>query len=268
MLEAKQHPENTFVTLTYDEANLPADGSLRLKDVQDFIKRLRARFPPRTIRHYYVGEYGDETFRPHYHAALFNYPSCAYGTSRYNETVGKFSTSRRTCCPSCDLIRATWGRGLVSLGTLNDKTANYISGYITKKMTRRDDPRLDGKEPEFARMSLKPGIGFSALHDVADVLLMYGLDETEPDVPAALRHAQLNRPLGRYLVGSLRKLIGKDKNAPVVKQVQRSIALHDVQKRAILSGVSTAQQITEENTGNVSSYLNRSKIHAPKRGRI
>lgn len=154
------------------------------------------------------------------------------------------------------------------MGALNEKTANYISGYISKKMTHRSDPRLQGREPEFARMSLKPGLAYTALHDVADVLLMYGLDVTEPDVPTALRHAAVNRPLGRYLTRSLRALTGKEKNAPLVKQIFNSLQLHAVQKRAIDAGLSTSQQIQAENTGNVSSYLTKSKLHNPKRGRL
>lgn len=39
--EASLYPVNVFVTLTYDEAHLPADGSLELGDFQRFMKRLR-----------------------------------------------------------------------------------------------------------------------------------------------------------------------------------------------------------------------------------
>lgn len=83
-----------------------------------------------------------------------------------------------------------------------------------KKMTRFDDPRLEGCHPEFARMSLKPGIGFDALHEIASTLMQYDLDETLIDVPSAMRVGDKLKPLGRYLQGGLRELVGKDKKAP------------------------------------------------------
>ena len=59
--------------LTYDDEHLPENGSLRKKDAQDFFKRLRTELSEqgRRIRTYYVGEYGETYFRPHYHAVIF-----------------------------------------------------------------------------------------------------------------------------------------------------------------------------------------------------
>ena len=39
--ESKLHADNCFLTLTYSEEHLPRDGSLHIKHVQDFLKRLR-----------------------------------------------------------------------------------------------------------------------------------------------------------------------------------------------------------------------------------
>lgn len=39
--EASLHDDNVFITLTYNSENLPPDGSLRKRDFQLFIKRLR-----------------------------------------------------------------------------------------------------------------------------------------------------------------------------------------------------------------------------------
>lgn len=44
MHEAQLHYENAFITLTYDEENLPLDNSLNLKHFQDFMKRLRYHY--------------------------------------------------------------------------------------------------------------------------------------------------------------------------------------------------------------------------------
>jgi len=88
-------------------------------------------------------------------------------------------------------------------------------------MTNKDDPRLEGRHPEFARMSLRPGIGFNAVPEIASAVLTYDLDKKEGDVPAALRHGTRILPLGRYLRGHLRLQTGHEKNAsPATLEVQ------------------------------------------------
>jgi hypothetical protein len=70
----------------------------------------------------------------------------------------------------------------------------YVSGYVLKKMTHRLDPRLYGRDPEFARMSLRPGIGAVALRPVIS-----HLRRTGRTVPAGLRFGDRLLPIGRYL---------------------------------------------------------------------
>lgn len=41
MDEAQMSEKNCFLTLTYDDVNVPEDGGLNKKDFQDFMKRLR-----------------------------------------------------------------------------------------------------------------------------------------------------------------------------------------------------------------------------------
>lgn len=225
MLEANLRGDNAFVTLTYSDENLPLVSSTPTSTAQpsqnnsvflptldpshlrDWLKRLRKAVAPSKLRYYAIGEYGDETQRPHYHVALFGYPTCAYGNSRY-------SKSRTTCCVHCDLILSTWGKGHVYLGDLSTNSAQYIAGYVTKKLTAADDPRLHGRHPEFGRMSLKPGIGSDFMHDVASSLLSLQGFEEEPDVPSSLQHGTRKLPLGRYLRSRLRELTGRDKAAP------------------------------------------------------
>ena len=42
--EASLHEANCFITLTYDDAHCPKDGSLRFEHWQKFMKRFRKRF--------------------------------------------------------------------------------------------------------------------------------------------------------------------------------------------------------------------------------
>lgn len=208
MLESLEHLENAFVTLTYAEDTLPDHMSLEPATLQRFMKRLRERIAPKRLRFFAVGEYGDKSDRPHYHALLFGFPTCVRGRSCYS----KFRTS---CCSVCDLVRDVWGLGHVGLGTVTTESVAYTCGYVVKNMRRFDDARLNGKHPEFARMSLKPGIGHSAMWNVADILMKWNKeDDDRGDVPRGLRHGSKVMPYGRYLRRALRQMVGKDAAAP------------------------------------------------------
>lgn len=204
MLEANLHVDNTFATLTYEDD----PHSLEPKHLQDFLKRLRSSVSPLKLRYFAVGEYGDQSGRPHYHAALFGYPNCVHGKSRYNRVI-------TNCCDPCDRIRDTWDRGYTFLGSLTVESSQYIAGYVTKKMTDNRDPRLGSNlHPEFARMSLKPGIGADFVPEIASTLMQHDLDSSQGDVPVTLRHGSRQLPLGRYLRRKTREHIGKPANAP------------------------------------------------------
>ena len=194
VLESLNHEKNCFITLTYDEQHHPKDGSLDISHYQKFLKRLRRAITPRKVRYFFVGEYGEQTQRPHYHAALFG--------------VGEEDS---------ELIDHCWGRGFTMIGDLNKDSAQYITGYVTKKMTQEDDKRLEGRHPEFARMSLRPGIGGPAVKKIVDVLeTEHGCDQVamEGDVPTALKLGRRTMPLGRYLRGKIREKIFHTEKTP------------------------------------------------------
>lgn len=206
IFEARMHPFNSFVTLTYDNDNLPKDGSVRPAELLQFLDRLRHRKGVQPFRYFGVGEYGDETQRPHYHAALFNFPHCIYGQSTYART------GRETCCKHCDLVRDVWGKGHIYLGKLEPDSAGYVAGYVAKKMTRKDDPRLNGRHPEFARQSRMPGIGANYAHTIAT---SYGGDHCDiVDVLPVVRIDGKVKPIGRYMAKKVRKALGRDEKAP------------------------------------------------------
>lgn len=212
LLEASQHADNAFITLTYSDETLPTSGSLIPEHLTLWLKKLRKAIYPARVRYYAVGEYGAETQRPHFHVALFGYPSCRRGTTRLG-LKGEMVNAELKCCSSCDLIYETWLNGGIYVGALQQKSAQYIAQYVMKKMTGMQDPRLHGRWPEFSRMSLKPGIGLGAMHDVANELLKFNLETTLDDVPVVLRHGKKQLPLGRYLRSKLRTMIGREENA-------------------------------------------------------
>jgi hypothetical protein len=110
-------------------------------------------------------------------------------------------------------IAASWDYGFAYIGDLSLHSAAYIAGYVTKKMTDASDKRLLGRYPEFARMSLRPGIGAHAIETIAASLRSKaGKREIErlSDVPNMLLHSGSRLPLGRYLRNRLRKELGRE----------------------------------------------------------
>lgn len=71
-------------------------------------------------------------------------------------------------------------------------------------------------------MSLRPGIGANFMHDVASTLMSFNLEQSQADVPSALRHGSRTLPLGRYLRRRLRLLTGKQENAS--EEILQSLA--------------------------------------------
>lgn len=265
MLERLCHSDAAFVTLTYHSDRLPIldnprssalSATLVPKHTQDWLKRLRKSVSPLKIRYYLVGEYGDTTHRPHYHVALFGFPTCLRGRTDHR---------RASCCPQCDLIRDTWTHGGVDLGDLTIESAQYLSGYVTKKLdaTHKD---LHGRYPEFARMSLRPGIGRDAMHDVASVLLDFNLEDAQADVPSALRHGNRLLPLGRYLRRYLRTLVGMDEkiSQKAFDEIEKPLlALYEVSisnAQAKTGPVSVKELLLQKDEGKITQMTRRSKL--------
>lgn len=264
LLEAQQWSDNAFVTLTYKDGELSYVGDLPTlvpRDLQLFLKRLRKAYPAR-IRFFGVGEYGDETWRPHYHVALFNFRSCHRGVTGF----GAARPEWERCCESCRLVGEVWGKGKVLLGALEDASAQYVAGYVTKKLTHRQDFRLLGRDPEFARMSNRPGIGLSAMWEVADTFMKFNLDASQADVPVSLRHGRRNLPLGRYLRRKLREMIGKDPNTPEVVLQGIKEELRPVREAAFDASRSFKTAVQEAQKGEVARVHALSKIRKSRRG--
>jgi hypothetical protein len=203
ILESYAHPGRAiFVTLTYDREV----HSLSIRDCQLWLKRLR-RSVTNKVRVFYCGEYGDTTFRPHYHAILFGIPECV------GAPVRRLGRGFICCCPTCQLMRRTWDLGFAAVGNFSERRAMYIAGYVMKKMTHRSDPRLEGREPEFARMSLNPGIGKLSIGRLVQLVVHY-----QRQVPAGFELSGRMLPLGRYLRRSIAKEVGRG-NEKVEKAV-------------------------------------------------
>lgn len=166
MHEASMHQNNCFLTLTYNDENLPPNGTLVKKHFQDFMKRYRKKYASQTIRFYHCGEYGENTQRPHYHAAIF-------GHDFTDKKVHKHSDSGFIIYTSDDLA-SLWDKGYATIGDLTFESAGYISRYITKKLTgpKAEYYEKKGIIPEYSTMSRRPGIGYDwyKKYNLTDVL--------------------------------------------------------------------------------------------------
>lgn len=194
LLESYKHGDSCFATLTYDDEHLPIGRTLVPRDYQLWIKRLRRMLAPEKVRFFLSGEYGTLTRRPHYHAALFGL------SAELGGGVDGLS----------GVVHESWGQGHTFVGELSWESAQYIAGYVTKKLGSQEV--LDeGQRPEFHRMSLRPGIGFGAVADIGRALSAdAGLEfvARTGDVPNSLRHGSRVLPLGRYLRRGLRGELG------------------------------------------------------------
>lgn len=131
--ELRQHTSAFFLTLTYDNQNVPfmeTNSSLfsvsvpvpvlRKQDFQKFMKRLRkqhSRYSKLALKYYAVGEYGTKTARPHYHALVFGLePKVA------------------------QKIDTIWGLGHVKVGTVTHDSIDYVTKYVINKYDFEDYP--------------------------------------------------------------------------------------------------------------------------------
>lgn len=237
LLESYDFSHSAFVTLTYSDEALKSPW-LQKRHYQLFLKSLRKALYPQKIRYYVVGEYGDQSWRPHFHLILFNYMSCLYGRSTY-------SKSRRSCCPQCDLVRDCWGRGQVDLGEVNKDSAQYAAQYLQKKLSLRTLPKLP--VPEFAKWS--KGLGGCVVSPLAEALTSdSGVDEIirSGDVPMSLRHGSKQMPLGRYLRGKLRAHLGfKEKGTPKILLLAAQMQMRDMFREELKKPQNRSKQLSQ-----------------------
>lgn len=149
--EAKMHEDTSFVTLTYDDEHLPEDGSLSKREVQLFLKKLRQVVAPAKFRYFFCGEYGEEFERPHYHA-------CFFGLDFKDKVLHHVKNGRQYFSSSA--LNYIWGKGFCLISDLTFDSAAYVARYCTKKVSGKEaEEHYGGREPEFALMSRKPGLG-------------------------------------------------------------------------------------------------------------
>lgn len=144
------YDQNCFVTLTYNNENLPADGSLDKSHLQKFFKRLRKKT---RFRYFACGEYGEvcrtcgkssplckcarfikSIGRPHYHVCIFGYqfPDLELIHHDPKRLYDRFRKGHDHTLFTSGILSDTWGKGFVTVGDLTFESAAYVARYVTK----------------------------------------------------------------------------------------------------------------------------------------
>lgn len=176
MNELEDSESAYFVTLTYDEENVPRVkawdrwmlNTLDKEDLQKFNKKLRqfilansdvrrwmketkTGYSPK-YRYFGVGEYGTKGDRPHYHVIMYNLPQDFVWTNPIN---GKMYSED---------LEYVWQKGLVDVEPVNKKLAHYCAKYTLESYIYNWFDN-DFRQKPFAMMSRNPGIGNNYLTD-------------------------------------------------------------------------------------------------------
>lgn len=173
--EARRSQFVHFVTLTYTPEFVPLTPTLLPTldkvDVQKWFKRLR-KLTGKGVKYFIVGEYGSKSYRPHYHAIIFN-------------------------VKNPDHYSQSWTRdgkplGNVHIGNDIDNGAiPYTLKYMYKKglvPAFKDDDRLK----EFRLMSQKLGLNY-----LSDAMLTYHLEDF-PNRQTVRLKSGINVAMPRY----------------------------------------------------------------------
>lgn len=262
MLESLMYSEDTnwFFTITYKDQFLPApirkvysESSevfdffpLRKSDLQKFFKLLRIRYKREygrdlKLRYFSCGEYGDKTYRPHYHACMMNLPlfdlreSDMFCQKRFGRKIGVLYES--------DFINSCWidsvshqNKGGIAIGRLTWSSAAYVARYIFKKQLGRplrDDlfycVPLDSDfydlsfsdvlpfPDQFTCMSLKPGIASQYYDDHKEEILL------SDSVPVHKKDSVLFHKPPRYFDSKTKQLFPDEFSS--LQSERRSVAI-------------------------------------------
>lgn len=174
-MEQKRSLTCYFVTLTYNQENLPLidhEGlvipTLLREDIKLFIKRIRKslenpqgnflaltkdgtiqrdyvpfdkKITPYafSFRYFFVGEYGPQTNRPHYHGILFNLPFSWDSLSRGMKLH--------------EFLEKKWGKGFVTVRPAEPISLSYTAKYCIKPYDEIDKIR------QTVRIQVSKGMG-------------------------------------------------------------------------------------------------------------
>lgn len=117
-IKKTERPYQYFLTLTYNDEELPENGLCFKKHLKNFLNNLNTSFGL-YLRYFATSDYGSINHRPHYHAILLS--------------TKKITQSQ---------IERIWKKGFVYLKKLTNMNLKYVLRYTVKKTPF--DGSLDG----------------------------------------------------------------------------------------------------------------------------
>lgn len=141
--------KRVFLTLTYNDENIPENYTVKKTEFQKFIKRLRKNYGKK-IKYYGCGEYGEQTDRPHYHLILFGIGIEDLKIDRNNNVIS-------------GVLVDSWRLGNINAGSVTYDSARYVAQYIDKKYDKQKAEEVylkNGREIPFQLCSLGMGLDF------------------------------------------------------------------------------------------------------------
>lgn len=191
ILEACSHDDSSFVTLTYDQFNLPDPPVLSIPELQKFIKRVRWH-SQKKLRYFAVGEYGDENQRPHYHIIFFG----IHNVIDWIHLANSWTNDKGLLKCEPERLQAL---------ELTPELARYSAGYITKKAKDGDNRWIFDSQKKLTLSGLREwaimskGIGKDAVLQAQECC-----DRWDHEVKV-LRSGGKKYPIGRYLKSQTHK---------------------------------------------------------------
>lgn len=132
--------KSSFITLTYNDENLPHFG-LNTLHVSRFFKSLkqwlRREYPELKLKYFNGFEYGSKTYRPHYHSVIFGFNPYDFEKISY-----EFLHATQQV-PSSQLVDRFWNKGFNYTMPCNNVACMYVAGYTEKKLIRCTSDYLD-----------------------------------------------------------------------------------------------------------------------------
>ena len=158
------------LSLTYDNAHVPLDGSVNRRDLQLFLKRLRKHIEPVKIRYFGCGEYGTLNGRPHYHLVVIGWQP--------DDLVFVKRSKKNTILYRSKTVEKLWSQGICAVADVTADSVRYSAKYLQKLYFNE----TSGKTPPFLTMSTHPGFGaFEAIDRVkSDSVYVNGVRKKVP----------------------------------------------------------------------------------------
>lgn len=206
-----------FVTLTYDDENLPFDLSLDKEHIQNFLKLLRYHSGSK-IRYFLCGEYGEKTNRAHYHIILF------HNIENLKEEIDK-----------------CWKKGMSHIGLVSPASIRYVLNYIKKEQAKKIGFNYVTKP--FQLMS--KGLGLRYLQKNEEKLIKRGyliIDGYKYSIPRYYR--KKSDALDEKVRLQIEEQNDKRK-APTIQEVDKSLALQPSKDRQLVRNILAKKSIKQ-----------------------